>query len=422
MGKETLYNLEAEEILDSRGRPTLLVRAYLEDGLSSEFGVPSGASKGRFEAKELRDGGKDFSGFGVRKAEENVKEKILPRLKGVDIFNQGEIDRRMIEADGSEDKSNLGANAIIGVSGACLKLAAKRAGLPLWKYVGQKYGTEAKLPFLAMNFVNGGKHSNSPLAFQEYLAVFRRSGREKTSNLLDTAYRLFEELKREVARFGIKTFGVGDEGGLVLPVEDEKAPLELLSRAINKLEAREESRPSLGLDVAASTFYEDGRYITSLGKISQAEMISYLESIVKEFGIFYFEDPLFEDDFQGFGKLKKDLAAGGESILLIGDDLTVTNPGRIKMATEKDSINAVLIKPNQIGTISETIEAVNLSRRSGLKMILSHRSGETNDDFISDMAVGLGLDGLKAGSICRGERIAKYNRLMEIEKEMQKFE
>ncbi len=416
--KKTISKIKANIILDSRGRPTLEVKVFSFDGQSARFGVPAGASKGEFEAVELRDGNKkEFLGFGVKKAKRNIEKIISPKLKGKSVFNQEEIDEILLKIDGSRNKKNLGANAIIGTSGAILKLAAKIENQPLWKFISKKYNFKARKPFLVMNFVNGGKHADSSLAFQEYHIVVKT--KQSVYQALNKAYLVFRELEKQIKKSKVNSFGVGDEGGYVLPFKNNEKPISLLISAIKKIGLENGKDVFLGLDVAASSFYKKNGYLLGNNKkISRREMISYVSKIAKKYNLFYLEDPLDENDFEGFKEVKDSLEKDKLKTLLVGDDLTVTNTLRIKRAIESESINAVLIKPNQIGTITETIEAIKLAKASNLKIIVSHRSGETNDGFIADLAVGSGADGLKAGSICRGERLAKYNRLLKIEKEL----
>ncbi len=405
----------AKKILDSRGTPTLEVAVFSKNNVA-EFSVPAGASKGEFEAKELRDGKKEFLGLGVNKAQRSVNEVIAPNLIGKNIFNQEKIDNLLINLDGSKNKRNLGANAILGVSVAILKLASKSYQLPIWKYISEKYNFKPKVPFLVMNLINGGKHANSPLAFQEYHIVLKAD--KPVYSSLNNAYIIFKNLKEAIKKLGIKAFGLGDEGGFVLPLEDNVRPILLLESSIKKSNLEVNKDVFLGLDVAASSFFKNNIYRFNSKKLNKQEMANYIIKIASQKKIFYLEDPLEENDFNGFHQIMNSLAK--KKTLVVGDDLTVTNKDRIKIAIENKSINAVLIKPNQIGTVSETIGAIKMAKKSKLKIIVSHRSGETNDSFISDLAVGTGADGLKAGSICRGERLAKYNRLLNIEEELKK--
>jgi len=418
MEKIKISSIEALEILASNGKPTLKVKVFLENNLTGEFKVPLGTSTGKKEAKELRDQDeKYFFGLGVKKAIKNIEEIIKPKLIGENIFFQEKIDEILIELDGTQNKSKLGANALIGVSGACLKAAAQAKNLPLWQYLSQKYDFTPKIPGFLMNFVNGGKHSFSPLKFQEYLFIIQKE--IPVLERLNLAYFVFEKLKEKIKELKVKALGVGDEGGLVLPFEDEKLPLKILKEIIETLpECFFQISPLLGLDLAASSFFEEKRYQTSIGKLTSDEMLDYLLEIIKEFKLFYLEDPFFEEDFESFKKLNLKLKEFDFSSLVVGDDLTVTSPFLIEKAGKEKAISGVIIKPNQIGTISETIEAIKIARKFDLKVILSHRSGETEDDFLADFAVGVGADFAKLGGIQRGERMVKYNRLIEIEKEL----
>ena len=418
MEKIKISSIEAFQILASNGKPTLKVKVFLENNLTGEFKVPLGTSTGKKEAKELRDQDeKYFFGLGVKKAIRNVEEIIKPKLIGENIFFQEKIDEILMELDGTEDKSKLGANALIGVSGACLKAAAQAKNLPLWQYLSQKYGFTPKIPGFLMNFVNGGKHSFSPLKFQEYLFIIQKE--IPVLERLNLAYFVFEKLKEKIKKLKVKALGIGDEGGLVIPFEDEKLPLKILKEIIETLPSHfSQISPLLGLDLAASSFFEEGKYQTSIGKLTSDEMLDYLLKIIKEFKLFYLEDPFFEEDFESFKKLNLKLKEFDFSALVVGDDLTVTSPSLIEKAGKEKAISGVIIKPNQIGTISETIEAIKVAQKFDLKVILSHRSGETEDDFLADFAVGIGADFAKLGGIQRGERMVKYNRLIEIEKEL----
>jgi len=418
MEKLKISSIKAFQILASNGKPTLKVKVFLENNLTGEFKVPLGTSTGKKEAKELRDQDeKYFFGLGVKKAIRNVEEIIKPKLVGENIFFQEKIDQILIELDGTENKSKLGANALIGVSGACLKAAAQAKNLPLWRYLSQKYGFAPKIPGFLMNFVNGGKHSLSPLKFQEYLFIIQKE--IPVLERLNLAYFVFSKLKEKMKELKVNALGIGDEGGLVVPFEDEKLPLKILKEIIETLPSHfSQISPLLGLDLAASSFFEEGKYQTSIGKLTSDEMLDYLLEITQEFKLFYLEDPFFEEDFESFKKLSLKLKEFDFSSLVVGDDLTVTSPSLIEKTGKEKAISGVIIKPNQIGTISETIEAIKVARKFNLKVILSHRSGETEDDFLADFAVGVGADFAKLGGIQRGERIVKYNRLIEIEKEL----
>ena len=415
-----IKSIKAKEILASNGKPTLKVEVFLENGISQGFKVPVGTSKGKKEAKELRDNDLNyFLGLGVKKAVKNIKEIIEPKLVGENVFFQEKIDQILIELDGTKDKSKLGANALIGVSGAILKAASKAKKMPLWKYISCLYNFSPKIPGFLMNFVNGGKHSFSPLRFQEYLFII--GGEIKVLEKLNLAYFVFEKLKEKVKKLKVKGIGVGDEGGIVFPFEDEKLPLKILKEIISSLPPHfsYQPSPSLGLDLAASSFYKNGFYETSLGNLTSKEMLEYLLEIAKEFNLFYLEDPFFEDDFESFKKLNLETKNFDFPSFVVGDDLTVTKETLIEKAGKMEAISGVIIKPNQVGTISETIKAIKMAQKLNLKIIVSHRSGETEDDFLADFAVGVGADFSKMGGICRGERIVKYNRMIQIENEIQ---
>jgi len=408
--------VQAKEILDSRGQPTLWVEVLLENKKRGWFGVPAGASRGKNEALELRDNDPQyFNGLGVKKACQNINEIISPKLKGLKINDQTQIDKILLELDGTPNKSNLGANALIGVSGACLRAAAFNEGLFLWQYISEKFNFKPNLPGFLMNLVNGGAHAHSELKFQEYLLVL--DSQDPIQEKLNLAYQIFQKLKEKIKERGYRGIGLGDEGGLVISTKDEKLPLKILNESIQEITPPEisEEKTHLGLDLASSNFYQEGSYFISEKKLSQTEMIDYLITLAQEFNLVYLEDPLFEDDFEGFSRLKTEISP---KCLVIGDDLTVTNSERIQEAIQKEAVSGVIIKPNQIGTITETIQAIKIVQGAGLKVITSHRSGETNDDFLADLAVGVGADLVKAGGLSRGERLAKYNRFLEIEKEI----
>ena len=415
-----IKSIKAEEILASNGKPTLKVEVFLENGISQKFKVPIGTSKGRKEAKEIRDNDPNyFLGLGVKKAIKNIKEIIEPKLVGENVFLQDKIDQILIELDGTKDKSKLGANALIGVSVASLKASSEAKKMPLWKYISQIYNFSPKIPGFLMNFVNGGKHSFSPLKFQEYLFIVK--DKIEVLERLNLAYFVFEKLKEKVKMLGVKGIGVGDEGGIVFPFKDEKLPLKILNEITSSLPSfiSHHPLPFLGLDIAASSFYKNGFYETSVGNLTSEEMLKYILEIAKKFNLFYLEDPFCEDDFESFKKLNLETKNFNFPSFVIGDDLTVTNKTLIEKAGKMEAISGVIIKPNQIGTISETIKAIKAAQKLNLKIIVSHRSGETEDDFLADFAVGVGADFSKMGGICRGERIVKYNRMIQIESEIQ---
>jgi enolase len=395
-----IKSVKAREILDSRGHPTLEVKVFAGE-VSGIFSVPSGASTGRHEAVAI----------GVKSAIGNVHNKILPAIKGLEIDNQKKIDEAMIELDGTENKSSLGANAIVGVSLACARAAAALFKQELYEYLRdlEAIRPPARTPLLFMNLVNGGEHSKSPLAFQEYHIVPQT---EDVREALEIGTRIkFDLRKKLIQELGRASANYGDEGGFAPDTADIKLPLRLLSEVIaaNRLTAK----VKLALDVAASSFYENGEYEAAGKRMNFGGLLGLYKEIIGEFNVFSIEDPFEEEDFAGFGKLLK-VGTGTYLKYVVGDDLTVTNKLRLQTAINQKSINAIIIKPNQIGTLSEALETMRLARENKIECIVSHRSGETNDDFIADLAFAFGALGLKAGAPERGERIAKYNRLVQI--------
>ncbi len=405
---EKIKNIKAREILDSRGNPTLSVEV-LTTLYSGKFDVPAGASTGAFEAKELRDKDKNrFNGLGVLKAIQNIKDKILPALRNVEIINQKKIDSILIELDGTKDKSNLGANAILGVSIACAKAAAYNVGKELYLYLREMADIKAskKTPYLFINLINGGKHSQSDIAFQEYMIV-------PQSNSIQEAIHFGFLIKNEVKKILLKNFdklstNIGDEGGYVPNCKNVIEPIKILHQAIENVGAL--NKVKIALDIAATSFYNDGYYEVDKKKLNKEDLFSLYRNIINNFQILSIEDPFHEQAFESFAEFKR--IAG--NILTVGDDLTVTNGARLKEAITKDCIDALIIKPNQIGTLTETLMTMKLARDNNIELIISHRSGETNDDFIVDLAVAFQCFGLKLGAPQRGERITKYNRLLKI--------
>jgi enolase len=411
-----IRSINAAEILDSRGRPTLRVRVELEGGACGTSSVPSGASTGEHEAIELRDGDLTrYGGRGVLKAVANVNKVIAPALIGADASRQAHIDRSMIELDGTLNKSRLGANAILGVSQAVARAAAVASGLPLYAYLG---GTGAvRLPMPMVNVLNGGKHADSTLDFQEFMIV--PVGAHTFSDALRYAVETFEALRTLLHQRGHST-GVGDEGGFAPRLRNNEEACELLLEAITRAGYKPGRDIAIALDPAASSFYANGVYSLARGgqgEKTTAEMITLYKEWIDKYPIISIEDGLAENDWKGFQALT---AACGERIQVVGDDLLVTNTRFISRAISEQACNAVLIKLNQIGTVTETIEAIELCRHAGWGYVISHRSGETEDSFIADFAVAMGGGQIKTGSVCRGERIAKYNRLLEIEQELGK--
>ena len=408
-----IEDVYGREILDSRGNPTVEVEVLLSGGATGRFGVPSGASTGSREALELRDGDKKrYGGKGVLKAVANVNGPIAQVLKGADARDQGLIDRILTEADGTADKSRFGANAILGASMACARAAAEASGLPLYRYLGG--AGAALLPVPMMNVVNGGAHADNRLDPQEFMIC--PSGFTSFAEALRAGAETFHALKSILKKKGLST-GVGDEGGFAPDISSSREALELIVAGIEAAGYRPGRDVVLALDPAASEFFEKGRYVLKgEGKtLSTGKMIEYWESLVKDFPIASIEDGLAEGDWEGWKGMTEQL---GKKILLVGDDVFVTNPAIIARGISEGAANAVLIKLNQIGTVTETLQAVSLAQRAGYRTVISHRSGETDDDSIADLAVACGSGLIKTGSASRGERLSKYNRLLRIEEEL----
>jgi len=414
-----IKKIRAREILDSRGNPTVEVELETYSGkfLAS---VPSGASKGKYEAVELRDGGKRYFGKGVKKAIKNVNEIISKKLRGLDVTKQKEIDQVLIELDGTENKSNLGANAICAVSLAVCKAGAKAKNLSLYKYVRELYNlqlTTNNLPRPSFNIINGGVHAGNDLDFQEFMICPK--GKIFSENLR-IGVEIYQKLKEIISKkYGKLATNLGDEGGFAPPIKDPETAIKLILEAAKTLNYQE--KISIFLDVAASQFFDGKKYKTKFGKFSGKELANFYFKLIKKYPIEGIEDPFAQDDFESWQNLSSNLRLRTSNFLIIGDDLTVTNPKRIKVAKEKNLCDAIIVKINQIGTVTEAIEAVKLARSFGWKIMVSHRSGETTDDFISDFAVGILAEFIKAGAPARGERLVKYNRLLKIEEELQSF-
>ena len=405
-----IKDIKGREILDSRGNPTVEVDVILEDGTLGRACVPSGASTGVREALELRDGDKSrYNGKGVLKAVEHVNTILKDNIVGMDAYNQKEIDYKMLELDGTETKSNLGANAILGVSMATLKAAAISKGLPLYKYVGDG----KTLPRPMMNILNGGAHADNNLDFQEFMIIPER---DTIKERIRVGAEVFHSLKSVLNEKGYFT-GVGDEGGFAPNLSSNKEGFDLIIEAINKAGYTPGEDVFLGIDVAASEFYNDGYYMIDGKKLTTDELIKFYEELVNTYPIISIEDPVDENDWEGFTKITSVL---GDKIQLVGDDLFVTNKKCLSMGIEKHAGNAILLKVNQIGTITETLETIELAKTNGYKTVISHRSGETEDTTISSLAVGLDLGQIKTGSMSRTDRICKYNELIRIEEELTK--
>lgn len=412
MGDETMKitDVKAREILDSRGNPTVEVDVYLEDGSMGRAEVPSGASTGEREALELRDGDKSrYLGKGVLKAVANVNGPLRDLVLGLDAYDQKALDYAMIEADGTETKSKFGANAILGISMATLKAAAISKKLPLYRYVGE--GTT--LPRPMMNIINGGAHADNKLDFQEFMILPEASSLKERVRI---GAEVFHSLKKVLNEKGLAT-GVGDEGGFAPNLESNREGFELIMEAIKRAGYTPGVDVNLGIDVAASEFYKDGNYVLAgEGRtLSTAELVDFYEELVNNYPIISIEDPVDENDWEGFSLITERL---GDKIQLVGDDLFVTNKKCLQMGIDHKAGNAILLKVNQIGTITETIETIELAKSHGYKTVISHRSGETEDTTISDLAVGLDLGQIKTGSLSRTDRICKYNQLIRIEEEL----
>ncbi|HEY9873760.1 MAG TPA: phosphopyruvate hydratase [Candidatus Obscuribacterales bacterium] len=401
----------AREILDSRGRPTVEAEVYLVNGAVGVAQVPSGASTGTFEAHELRDGDASrYGGKGVLKAVQNIEEKIAPELLELDALNQSGIDRVMIELDGSENKSNLGANAILAVSLATAKAGADAVRLPLYRYLGGPLAN--LLPVPLMNVINGGAHASNNVDFQEFMIV--PVGASSFREALRWGAEVFATLSKVLDSKGLLT-GVGDEGGFAPNLESNQVALELLVAAIEKAGYKPGEEVALALDVAASEFYKQGEYVYDGASHSPEEFIDYLASLVDQYPIISIEDGLHEEDWESWKLLTQKL---GSRVQLVGDDLFVTNPIRLRKGIAEVAANSILIKLNQIGSLTETLETIDMGTRNGFRSVISHRSGETEDTTIADLAVATRAGQIKTGSLCRSERVAKYNRLLRIEDEL----
>ena len=401
----------AREILDSRGNPTIEVEVLLEDGVLARAAVPSGASTGAFEAYELRDNDKSrYLGRGVQKAVAVVIDEIGPALEGYDASDQRLIDAMMIELDGTENKQRLGANSILGVSLAVAKAAADSADLPLFRYLG---GPNAHtLPVPLMNIVNGGAHADTGVDIQEFMAV--PLGAESFSEALRWGVEVYHSLKSLLKTKGFST-GLGDEGGFAPDLPNNRAALEFIVEAIEQAGFKPGTDIGLALDVAATEFYHDGAYSFEGKKLSAGELTAYYADLAASFPLVSIEDPLDENDWEGWTHLTAEL---GDKLQIVGDDLYVTNPKRLAEGIAKKAGNSILVKVNQIGTLTETLDAVALAQRNGMKAILSHRSGETEDTMIADLAVATDAGQIKTGAPARSERVAKYNQLLRIEEEL----
>ena len=405
-----IKSVKAREILDSRGNPTVEVELTLDDGTNARAGVPSGASTGAFEAAELRDGGKRYLGKGVQAAVKNVNEKIAPAVVGLDPRQQRHIDEKMIELDGTKNKSNLGANAILGVSLANASAAAASADIFFFRYIG---GSAAKtLPVPMMNILNGGAHADTNVDIQEFMVA--PIGADTFKESLRWGAEIYHSLKSVLKKKGLAT-SVGDEGGFAPNLASNRAALDLILEAVDLAGFKAGKDIALAMDVAATEFFDNGTYNFEGKKLTSEQMITYYAELVAAYPLVSIEDPLDENDWAGWAKLTADL---GEKIQIVGDDLFVTNPERLMRGIESKTANALLVKVNQIGTLTETTDAVNLAHKHGYRSMMSHRSGETEDTTIADLAVAFNCGQIKTGAPARSERVAKYNQLLRIEEEL----
>jgi enolase len=406
----TIKSIKAREILDSRGNPTVEVDVELTDGALGRAAVPSGASTGAFEAVELRDGGERYLGKGVLSAISNVQKEIAPKLIGADPFAQRTIDKLMIDLDGSANKSKLGANAILGVSLAIARAASTSKKLPLYRYLG---GESADLlPVPMMNILNGGAHADTNVDIQEFMIA--PIGAKNFKEALRWGAEVYHALKSVLKKRGLAT-SIGDEGGFAPNLDSNRAALDLIVEAINKAGFKLGSEIALAMDVAATEFYKNGHYEFEGSKLTAAEMIAYYKDLVDSYPLVSIEDPLAEDDWDGWRAITEVL---GERVQLVGDDLFVTNPERLSRGIAAKTANALLVKVNQIGSLTETLDAVAMADKAGYRSMMSHRSGETEDTTIADLAVATSAGQIKTGAPARSERVAKYNQLLRIEEEL----
>jgi len=427
MNNHTIKSIKAREILDSRGIPTIEVELITDIG-SFFASVPSGTSTGKNEAKELRDKGKRYQGKGVLKAVENVEKIIGPALKDKDVVKQKEIDETMIELDGTKYKSRLGANAILGISIAVCRAGASAKNITLCEHISKLLGpsknrsrphtktfdVEASwvLPRPCLLMIEGGVHAGNDLDFQEFMIQPREDGFSKN---LETGTEIYHTLKEILEKEqGKSSINVGLEGGFTPSLKFPEQALDLIVRAIEKSGYKD--KIGIILDCAASQFYKDGKYKMQMGVFTRQGLLRYYSDLISEYPITGLEDPFSEEDWQSFKEITKNI---GNKISIIGDDLLVTNFQRVKKAVKENACNGMIVKPNQIGTVSETLEVVRYAKENNFKIFVKHRSGETKDDFIADLAVGVGADGIMAGAPARSERLAKYNRLLKIEKELE---
>jgi enolase len=411
--KVTIKSINAREILDSRGNPTVEVTAVLSDGATGTAAVPSGASTGKYEAVELRDGDKRrYNGLGVLKAVSNVNKLIAPELAGMSVIDHTSIDQKLLQLDNTPNKSNLGANAILGVSLATVKAMANSSATPLYRYLGKS--ARHILPVPMMNILNGGKHAADSTDFQEFMVL--PAGASSFREALRMGTEVYHALKKAIKNRGLNT-SVGDEGGFAPSVASNKDAMELILEAIDLAGYKTGEDCSVALDTASSSFYSDGKYVLSKEGISltSSQMIDYYVKWASSYPLISIEDGLDEDDWAGWTSLTSRL---GNKVQLVGDDLYTTNVKRLQQGIAQKASNSILIKPNQIGTLTETLAAIKMARQAGWTTIISHRSGETEDSFIADLSVAVDAGFIKTGAPCRSERVVKYNRLLLIEEEL----
>ncbi|MEA3419860.1 MAG: phosphopyruvate hydratase [Campylobacterota bacterium] len=407
----------ADEVMDSRGNPTVRATVRLSDGTTASAIVPSGASTGKREALELRDGGDRYMGKGVLQACENINTEIADTLMGLSPFNQAEVDMVMKQLDGTDNYGNLGANAVLGVSMAVARAASQSLGIPLYRYLGGANAVTMPVPML--NIINGGEHANNSVDFQEYMVM--PVGFEKFSEGLKACAEVYHNLKKIIDEMGEST-AVGDEGGFAPNLKSNEEPVQIIIKAIEKAGYKPGEEIAIALDVAASELVNDeGKYVlkSENRELTSSELTAYYADMCEKYPIVSIEDGLSEDDWEGW---KEQTEVLGDKVQLVGDDLFVTNVAILAEGIEKGIANSILIKPNQIGSVSETMQTVRLAQRSGYTCVMSHRSGESEDTFIADFAVALNTGEIKTGSTARSDRIAKYNRLLEIERELGQFE
>jgi len=407
-----ILGVRAREILDSRGNPTVEAEVATKSG-AFRAAAPSGASTGSHEAVEIRDGGRRFLGKGVLKAVENVNKLIAKKIIGISCVNQKAIDQAMISLDGTDDKSKLGANATIAVSMAAARAGAFEAGMPLYKYIAKVFGNDKlTLPVPAFNIINGGRHAGTKLDIQEYMLIPK--GAKSFSEAMQIGSEVYQILKEKLSKeFGRQAINVGDEGGFVPQLNCVEEPFDYIIDSVNELGYWK--KIGLGIDAAATTFYRNGKYYLEGQEYTAEELAAKYEEFADAYPIISIEDPFYEESFEEFSSLKERI---GKKVQIVGDDLLTTNISRIEKAIVHNSCSCLLLKPNQIGTLTEAFDAAKLAMNSNWNVMVSHRSGETEDSFIADLAVGIGASQIKSGAVCRSERLAKYNQLLRIEEEL----